>query len=183
RIWIDFNRDGDFSDPGEQIFSSNQSNTVIQGTMYLPASATPGPTRLRVTMRWNAYPGPCDAFAWGEVEDYTLVIANNLIGGGSSHNLRSQEGASSEAVGDIRLYPNPANEKTTLYFHSKQSGTAVLEINDLSGKLLKRRQEELVPGDHLWELPIDGLVPGAYLINVRTPERTYQEKLVVLQGF
>lgn len=181
RIWIDFNRDGDFYDPGEQIFSSNQSNTVIQGTMYLPASATPGPTRMRVTMRWNAYPGPCDEFAWGEVEDYTLVIASNL-NGGENDQLRAPVGSeySNFPAEKLALYPNPAGSQTTLHFYSENEAAAMLEVTDLTGKILNSRQVETAWGDNRWSLPLDGLSPGVYIIAVRTADKTYQEKLTVL---
>lgn len=181
RIWIDFNRDGDFDDPGEQIFSSNQSNIVIHGTMYLPASATPGPTRLRVAMRWNAYPGPCDLFAWGEVEDYTIHIAGNLHSDGSRVSQANQSRQIRVSSGQFSVYPNPAKEKTILHFHSEYAGSAVLEIIDISGKVMSRRQSEIYRGDNRWEVPLHQLLPGVYVVALHTPDKIYREKLSVLQ--
>ncbi|MFM7839506.1 MAG: GEVED domain-containing protein, partial [Chitinophagaceae bacterium] len=75
RIWIDLNADGDFADAGEQVANSNKTTaTSITGSIVIPVTATKGATRLRVTMKYNASPGPCDVNISGEVEDYTVII-------------------------------------------------------------------------------------------------------------
>lgn len=71
KIWIDFNKDGDFADAGEQVFASGLSNTNVTGTISIPASAT-GITRMRISMKYNAQQTACEIFASGEVEDYTV---------------------------------------------------------------------------------------------------------------
>lgn len=73
--WIDYNRDGDFADAGEQIFSNAASQTTpVSGTFTVPATATDGLTRLRVSMKYNGIPTACETFGYGEVEDYTVNI-------------------------------------------------------------------------------------------------------------
>jgi PKD repeat protein len=73
RIWIDYNRDGDFVDTGEQVFSKNARNSVT-GSFTPPTSALTGNTRMRVSMKYNGYPTSCQTFSYGEVEDYTANI-------------------------------------------------------------------------------------------------------------
>ncbi len=76
-VYIDFNQDGDFNDPGEKAFDAGStSSTMVTGNIIVPGDATLGSTRMRVVMRWNAQPaGPCAAtFAAGEVEDYCVNI-------------------------------------------------------------------------------------------------------------
>ena len=74
-VWIDFNQDGDFDDAGELVFSSNPSkNSPVTGTFTVPAGATLGETRMRVSMKYNAVPTACETFEWGEVEDYSVDI-------------------------------------------------------------------------------------------------------------
>lgn len=73
--WIDYNKDGDFADAGEQIFSKAASQTTpVSGSFTVPASATEGITRLRVSMKYNGIPTACETFSYGEVEDYTVNI-------------------------------------------------------------------------------------------------------------
>lgn len=74
--WIDFNGDGDWADPGEQIFASRH---VVDGlnrlTFPVPAGATLGNTYARFRYGYGAnlsYTGHAVA---GEVEDYFVSIA------------------------------------------------------------------------------------------------------------
>jgi len=73
RVWIDINFDGDFTDAGEEVFAANAKKNAVNGTITMPAGLN-GETRMRVSMRYNATPLSCGNFAYGEVEDYTLVF-------------------------------------------------------------------------------------------------------------
>lgn len=76
-IWafIDFNQDCDFVDASE---SYDLGQTSGPGTKTLsitiPAGATTGSTRMRVSLKYNADPTSCETFSYGEVEDYSLVV-------------------------------------------------------------------------------------------------------------
>jgi PKD repeat protein len=73
KIWIDYNVDGDFGDPGEEVFSAGGSTTTVTGN-FTVASVT-ATTRMRVSMKWNSAPTSCESFSYGEVEDYTIDIS------------------------------------------------------------------------------------------------------------
>ncbi|KFX68532.1 carboxypeptidase [Pseudomonas taeanensis MS-3] len=75
KVWIDLNKDGDFSDTGEQVFSSGSASTsVINGVLSIPAGASNGKTTMRVAMRYNTAPNACGTYNYGEVEDYSVYI-------------------------------------------------------------------------------------------------------------
>ena len=75
-VWIDYNKDGDFTDAGEQVFSQSPTTaTPVSGNFTVPAGATETSTRMRVSMSYNAIPTSCQSFTYGEVEDYTVIIA------------------------------------------------------------------------------------------------------------
>ncbi len=75
-VWIDYNKDGDFTDAGEQVFSQAPTQTTpVSGSFTVPAGATETSTRMRVSMNYNAIPTSCQSFTYGEVEDYTVVIS------------------------------------------------------------------------------------------------------------
>ncbi|WP_111683127.1 GEVED domain-containing protein [Winogradskyella tangerina] len=81
-VWIDYNNDGDFEDIGEQVFTQAPTQTSpVSGSFTIPASATEVATRMRVSLKWNDIPDPCEDFTYGEVEDYTVLIidSNDLI--------------------------------------------------------------------------------------------------------
>lgn len=77
RIWIDYNKDNDFSDAGELVFDAGSlSSSTVNGTISIPSSAEGITTRMRVTMKYNGAPSPCETFNYGEVEDYTVIIGS-----------------------------------------------------------------------------------------------------------
>ena len=78
-VWIDFNQNGNFSDPGELVFTSGQSAGPHVGAITIPATALQGNTRMRVRMHDSdplSVPNstPCGNSGYGQVEDYTVNI-------------------------------------------------------------------------------------------------------------
>ncbi len=74
-VWIDYNQDGDFADSGEQVWTKTASkDTSVSGSFTVPDTATDGNTRMRISMKYNGIPTPCESFKYGEVEDYTVSI-------------------------------------------------------------------------------------------------------------
>ncbi|MFV8323503.1 endonuclease [Flavobacterium sp. LS2R12] len=74
-VWIDYNKNGLFTDAGELAWSKATSTTTpATGTITILASATLGTTRMRVSMKYNAIPTSCEAIPYGQVEDYTVNI-------------------------------------------------------------------------------------------------------------
>ena len=80
-VYIDYNHNGSFADPGEQVFVGPSTLWAIAGTLNttvitIPASATPGITRMRViAVEGGIGTGECAAYTWGETEDYCINIA------------------------------------------------------------------------------------------------------------
>lgn len=94
KIWIDFNQDLDFTDAGEEVFSAGPSTTTVTGTVTIPSGVLTGNTRMRVSMKYNAFQTSCEIFAYGEVEDYTINISGsaptcNTPGGLSTSGITS----------------------------------------------------------------------------------------------
>ncbi len=76
-VWIDYNQDGDFADAGEQVYSRSPTTaSPVGGSFTIPSTATEGNTRMRVSMKYNGIPTPCESFTYGEVEDYTVNITS-----------------------------------------------------------------------------------------------------------
>ncbi|MFT5822825.1 MAG: photosystem II stability/assembly factor-like uncharacterized protein [Crocinitomix sp.] len=78
--WIDWNRDGDFEDPGEDYdlgtaYDTDDGVTTLSPlAISVPADAHLGKTTMRVSAKYNSDAGPCDTGYDGEVEDYTVFI-------------------------------------------------------------------------------------------------------------
>jgi hypothetical protein len=80
RAWFDWNRDGDFNDPGEA-YDLGTATNVVNGisslcplSVLIPVTSVTGAIRMRVSSRYNAYANPCDTGYDGEIEDYTVII-------------------------------------------------------------------------------------------------------------
>ena len=74
-VWIDYNRDGDFGDAGELVWSrAATQSTPVSGNFTIPSGAVENSTRMRVSMKYNGIPSACETFQYGEVEDYTVII-------------------------------------------------------------------------------------------------------------
>lgn len=129
RVFVDFNKDGDFTDAGETVYSSTASTTgAISGSFVVPAGTAAGNTRIRVSMKRGAVAASCETFANGEVEDYTLSITAP-----TSTGILSPE----KAVVDLKpnMFPNPTNGLVNLEFTAPAgSGKVDLIVMDLSGK-------------------------------------------------
>lgn len=76
-IWIDFNQNGSFSDPGELVFTSSINAGPHIGNVTISPSALTGTTRMRIRMHDSGLgpnSTPCGNSSYGQVEDYTLDI-------------------------------------------------------------------------------------------------------------
>jgi hypothetical protein len=89
RAWVDWNQDGVFNDTlasngGEAYNVGNSDTDTTDDTfVFVPESAKPGPTMMRVSQRRGGYPSP-DASGDGETEDYTVIVDNPTILGDAS---------------------------------------------------------------------------------------------------
>jgi len=79
--YFDWNRDGDFLDPGEEVFVADLVSTpgphIVPVTV--PATAATGDIRMRVVLSWNVLPVSFGTVQDGEVEDYTVYIPGPTI--------------------------------------------------------------------------------------------------------
>ncbi|MCO6457341.1 MAG: hypothetical protein J5I93_18740 [Pirellulaceae bacterium] len=78
--WIDFNRDGDFLDAGEQVFSSEPLVAGVNSLAYaVPADAADGPTVSRFRFSTAGGLSPSGPALDGEVEDHPLTIPGAVL--------------------------------------------------------------------------------------------------------
>ncbi|MDO9256022.1 MAG: GEVED domain-containing protein [Bacteroidales bacterium] len=112
KVWIDYNKDGDFLDAGENVYTANRLKVSVSGTIVVPAGLT-GDTRMRIAMKYAVAPTSCELFTYGEVEDYTVSFSTaisapvaNLPGNAVN------AAASASKVNNLKLeiYPNPASD-------------------------------------------------------------------------
>ncbi|MFI1745556.1 LamG-like jellyroll fold domain-containing protein [Thalassobellus sediminis] len=84
--WIDWNRDGDFDDPGEE-YDMGVATNVVDGLtsnslmmdITVPIGASIGTSRMRVASKYSSHPSSCESGYDGEVEDYSVNIIDYFI--------------------------------------------------------------------------------------------------------
>ncbi|MCD6557172.1 MAG: endonuclease [Bacteroidales bacterium] len=137
KIWIDYNRDGDFGDAGEEIAaSSSNSSGTLYANFTVPSGVSKGTARMRVSMKYNAYPTSCETFTYGEVEDYAVVLSANKSGTVLSDSEKIITMPSEEQV--VNLYPNPATGYINLQL--LQEMQASVDIININGQIVKSVQ-------------------------------------------
>ncbi len=149
KVWIDLDQNGELASTSEVVFATLAgSNSAVNGTLSIPATTVPGPTRMRIAMRYNAaLNDPCAAsFNYGEVEDYCV---NMVLNTGLS------EGSSVSGDG-ILLYPQPADERLLL---RSNEPVEWLRILDGTGRILR----EVRTVRQLVEIGTADLADGVYL--------------------
>ena len=160
RVWIDYNRDGDFLDAGEQVVNVNSTTaTPIARSFTVPTTALLGQTRMRVSMKYNASPTSCEMFARGEVEDYIVNITATS---------RFEDTAST--ADSINLYPNPV-KGDVLNFTNLETMSTYRIFNMMGQELGKGKIENN-------SVFVGSLKAGAYLIEVSNGASTTTKRFV-----
>ncbi|WP_165930272.1 fibronectin type III domain-containing protein [Flavobacterium sp. GT3P67] len=148
-VWIDYNRDGDFADAGELVWSKTASTTTpVSGSFTIPATAVIGSTRMRVSMKYNAIPTSCEVFSFGQVEDYTVNIVSSTA-----------KLIESIKVQNINIYPNPV-KGAVLNVSSAENATYRV-INLLGQEVSKGKVEN-------GAVSVTNINTGAYLLEITT---------------
>ncbi|RTY93887.1 GEVED domain-containing protein [Flavobacterium sp. GT3R68] len=120
-VWIDYNQNGVFTDAGELVWSNAASSaTPVSGSFTIPATATLGATRMRVSMKYNGIPTACEAFSYGQVEDYTV-------------NITATAKPAESTIGNIKLFPNPTSSILNV---TSISENATFKVYNLLGQTI-----------------------------------------------
>jgi Ca2+-binding RTX toxin-like protein len=92
--WVDFNRDGDFFDVGEQVFVSQTVSVGVNALSFVtPTNALAGGSYARFRLSSAGGLAPTGLAADGEVEDYTVAILGSTLGTASIISDPGQPGA------------------------------------------------------------------------------------------
>lgn len=159
-VFIDYNQDGDFADAGETVWTKAASTTTpVSGFFTIPSTATLGATRIRVSMKYNAIPTSCEAFSYGQVEDYTINITS----------AAKEIEATESSTADIRLYPNPTNAILNI---SSVSENASFRIFNIMGQTLVNGK--ISNGS----IDVSRLTNGSYIIEISDNETLITKRFI-----
>jgi PKD repeat protein len=164
-VWIDLNNDKDFSDAGELVVTATKIKASVTRTFVVPSGTAPCVTRMRVSMKRNALPSPCEIIANGEVEDYKVNIGTTSA---------PKKAVVSNTERDIiRIYPNPVHNSLTLELNELYPGDQYL-LFSVQGILIRKDLLEM----NVTTLNTADLSPGIYLMEIRNGKNRHIEKII-----
>ncbi len=163
-VWIDYNKDGTF-DASEQIVSaSTRSDTNQSYDFDIPGTALEGVTRMRVSMKYNAAPGPCETFTYGEVEDYLVNIGGVVF--------KETDLAQTNISDRVILYPNPI-EDGVLFIKGISGNEVSFKIVNYIGQIV---MTDRLSGN---KVDVGSLTHGMYILEMNTGKSIVTKRFVV----
>jgi len=182
RVFIDLNNDGDFTDSGESKDFGNGTSSVTN-TFSVPSNTPYGTYRMRVSMKYNAYPLACESFSFGEVEDYNISLVSPLTQTDlpdhktSASTTKVQADPKELEEQDIKfsIFPNPASNTFYLSFEKVQENVNLI-IFDITGKLV---QQQSFLELKTQRVDVSDLVPGMYTVRVNTGNQVSSKRIII----
>lgn len=164
-VFIDWNQNGSFADPGEAYFVTSDfaggaagtgSSIIVNKNIPVPATATLGNTRMRVKYQFNSsttavrteLSDPCSDVSEGQVEDYTITVNDVVL-------ATSETGINKKS--EISIYPNPFKDILKI---SDIKGVKAITVTDIAGRQLKTLKASN-------EINLSDLGSGLYLIGLQ----------------
>lgn len=166
-VWIDYNRNGLFTDAGELVVNGT-TTTNLTSTFTVPAATTnAGFTRMRVLTRLNSNtPQPCvQNQINSETEDYSVNISGPLATAGRRE------------LPGLDVYPNPTPDGA-VQLHLATAGTYELTVENLLGAVLHRESVSLTPAADA-RLSLRQLPQGVYLLRLRDAQGAQATRRIV----
>ncbi|MBL0356253.1 MAG: T9SS type A sorting domain-containing protein [Chitinophagaceae bacterium] len=176
KTWIDWNADGDFTDVGETVFAPSIPITVkTKFWVKVPLGTTPGNKRMRVALRSDVSPGGCGSFTYGEVEDYTVVIAAARF---AAPDITVNE--FDVAGNSFQIYPNPVSDRMIIersgYDEAKANASpAQMFMTDANGRMvLQARLSSLVQA-----IDVSKMANGIYFVTIITTADKKTSRVII----
>jgi len=184
-VYIDFNRNGSFADPGEALVNGSNA-TLINGTtiknfsINIPATATAGPTAMRVVMRRNNSGSvtSCITGYQGEAEDYivNLVASGNKTTGSNT----GQSPVASEPEKPLSMFSVAPNPSTGIFTISLRPGAEAVSysVADMQGSIVARRN---IYSLRSFTIDLSYMPKGMYLLRVVDKQQKNQTIKLIVQ--
>ncbi|MDX9891213.1 MAG: T9SS type A sorting domain-containing protein [Bacteroidales bacterium] len=138
-------------------------------------------------MMWYAdyIPGSIGGFASSEMYVYGYSIPKTDIGVFNNctevyQNLWNiGDGIQDNNLSEMKIFPNPASSLVHVALLSKESTTAVLSITNMMGQLVYSENINLENGQNQYQIPVNSLGAGFYLLNIKSPIGVSTQKLII----
>lgn len=173
KVWIDWNQNCKFNDPGEEYDLGDATNVSDMATansplsINIPVDAVLGSTVMRVSTKYkdDGLPSFCENGFDGEVEDYTLNIMPTL----------SVEDFGFE---NFAIFPNPNQGEFIVRLNASLSSKVKIEIVDLRGRSIYNKTY-ISGGDFEETLNLRNVQSGMYILRASDGLRQSTRKIII----
>ncbi|GAA4272311.1 endonuclease [Aquimarina gracilis] len=171
-VWIDFNKNGTFESSEKVVTGSTSNAGNLSYSFTVPSNAIAGNTRMRVSMKWNGAPSPCEIFGYGEVEDYTVNIAASTTRTKdlSAVKIDGELGQESK-IFTAEVFPNPAT--TYIQFTIKDSRNSDFVLKNTQGRIVRSGSTSVN------RVELQGLRSGMYFLEINDGQRSILQKVII----
>ena len=178
RVWLDYNKNFDYTDAGETIVSADyQTYGTFTASFTVPANAPLGSTMLRATAKMSSdgghiLPSPCDSPAdpigyHGEMEDYKV----NIVSASSVSEFNTDQLTFS-------IFSNPVVNQLVFALNGPENKRLSIELFDFSGRRVTELVEENVQSSSLYQFDMSQYAAGLYFIKVSSGGVSVSRKVV-----
>ena len=170
KVWIDWNQNCSFDDPGEEYNLGGAMDTNDGPTsnsplaITVPSDAVLGNTIMRISTRFSSPATSCETDFDGEVEDYTLNIETL--------------GIAENPFDVFEVWPNPNNGNFSIQLRSTSNQNINVSVHDIRGRRVYQKTFENT-GRFSQQIGVQNLQSGLYLLNVNDGESNAVKKLIV----
>ena len=171
-VYIDWNQDFIFNSSNEKYSMGSITNVtagVLSQNITVPSDATLGNTTMRVNIEYNTNPGPCDidhSTEWGETEDYTLIIDNNLS-------------VDDELFKNFNIFPNPNEGNFTISFQSNSNKEVKITLYDVLGRSITNQLFNKNQMNFTQNLDFKNLSQGVYILKISQENKVTSKQLII----
>jgi hypothetical protein len=106
-------------------------------------------------------------------QDYLWV--DNLAFTGNVTVLKNQN----TLINSIVVYPNPGSETITLNLNVKNSSRSLIELIDISGKVILTKDLGIIQGENKQVIDVSTIARGSYFIRVASENGTEIKKIII----
>lgn len=171
-VWIDFNQNGTFEASEKVVTGSSSSANNLRATVQVPAGASLGQTRMRVSMKYNAAQTACETFDDGEVEDYTVNITAASSKDNGAVALSNAQPLGNETASEVMVYPNPATSFVQVRVAAEKGASMSYRVLNTIGRV--------VMAGELTQSAVDvsQLNSGVYILELNDGQKLLTNKLI-----
>ncbi|UKM65995.1 M12 family metallo-peptidase [Flavobacteriaceae bacterium GSB9] len=173
KVWIDWNQNCSFDDPGEEYDLGDAFNVADGPTNNSPLSITVpndailGNTIMRVATKYkdDGEPTACENNFDGEIEDYKLSIEAAL-------SIKAFD------FEDFQVFPNPNRGEFTIKLRSTSASKIAVDLFDVSGRIIYHKTYKEA-GDFSETVRLKTTQSGIYILKVNDGLMQSTKKIVI----